>query len=84
MIRYVKEFVHGDFGRTKPSLGTLLHMETDILELDVEVDKLLSCLHFMCLLLFQPLEHGYRDQGLNNCGKSATYNCRAIVLFLVR
>lgn len=33
---YVKEFVHGDFGRTKPSLGDLLHTETDILELDVE------------------------------------------------
>ncbi|XP_048392181.1 putative tRNA pseudouridine synthase Pus10 isoform X2 [Stegostoma tigrinum] len=33
---YVKEFVHGDFGRTKPNLGTLLNMTTDILELDVE------------------------------------------------
>ena len=37
MLRYVKEFVHGDFGRTKPSLGDLLNTETDILELDVEV-----------------------------------------------
>ncbi|XP_060687527.1 putative tRNA pseudouridine synthase Pus10 isoform X2 [Hemiscyllium ocellatum] len=33
---YVKEFVHGDFGRTQPNLGTLLNMTTDILELDVE------------------------------------------------
>lgn len=33
---YIKEFVHGDFLRTKPSLGTLLETETDILELDVE------------------------------------------------
>ncbi|XP_067900973.1 putative tRNA pseudouridine synthase Pus10 [Heterodontus francisci] len=33
---YVKEFVHGDFGRTKPNLGTLMNMTTDILELDVE------------------------------------------------
>uniref|UniRef100_T1J968 tRNA pseudouridine(55) synthase n=1 Tax=Strigamia maritima TaxID=126957 RepID=T1J968_STRMM len=33
---YVKEFVHGDFGRTEPSLGTILNVETDILELDVE------------------------------------------------
>ncbi|RMX39843.1 hypothetical protein pdam_00013473, partial [Pocillopora damicornis] len=33
---YIKEFVHGDFGRTKPSLGDLLNAETDILELDVE------------------------------------------------
>lgn len=34
---YVKEFVHGDFGRTVPSLGTLLDTSADILELDVEV-----------------------------------------------
>ncbi|XP_023680792.1 tRNA pseudouridine synthase Pus10 [Paramormyrops kingsleyae] len=33
---YIKEFVHGDFGRTKPSLGDLMKTETDILELDVE------------------------------------------------
>lgn len=38
-IRYVKEFVHGDFGRTKPNLGILLEMQTDILELDVQVLK---------------------------------------------
>uniref|UniRef100_A0A8C4Z1T1 tRNA pseudouridine(55) synthase n=1 Tax=Gadus morhua TaxID=8049 RepID=A0A8C4Z1T1_GADMO len=34
---YIKEFVHGDFGRTKPNLCQLLKMDTDILELDVEV-----------------------------------------------
>lgn len=33
---YVKEFVHGDFGRTVPSLGTYLKTDVDILELDVE------------------------------------------------
>lgn len=33
---YVKEFVHGDFGRTTPSLGDYLNAEVDILELDVE------------------------------------------------
>ncbi|XP_061771774.1 putative tRNA pseudouridine synthase Pus10 isoform X2 [Nerophis ophidion] len=33
---YIKEFVHGDFGRTKPNLCQLLHTDTDILELDVE------------------------------------------------
>ncbi|XP_042735347.1 tRNA pseudouridine synthase Pus10 isoform X1 [Lagopus leucura] len=33
---YVKEFVHGDFGRTKPNIGSLLNRTTDILELDVE------------------------------------------------
>ena len=32
---YIKEFVHGDFGRTVPSLGNLLQTECDILQLDV-------------------------------------------------
>ena len=34
---YVKEFVHGDFGRTQPSIAQLLGMEADILGLDVVV-----------------------------------------------
>jgi tRNA pseudouridine(54/55) synthase len=33
---YVKEFVHGDLGRTVPSVSTLLDCNTDILELDCE------------------------------------------------
>uniref|UniRef100_A0A8C6HBZ7 tRNA pseudouridine synthase Pus10 n=1 Tax=Mus spicilegus TaxID=10103 RepID=A0A8C6HBZ7_MUSSI len=33
---YIKEFVHGDFGRTKPNLGSLMNVTADILELDVE------------------------------------------------
>ncbi|XP_077992672.1 tRNA pseudouridine synthase Pus10-like [Glandiceps talaboti] len=33
---YIKEFVHGDFGRTQPSLGSIMKSDTDILELDVE------------------------------------------------
>ncbi|KAM9857412.1 tRNA pseudouridine synthase Pus10 [Aulostomus maculatus] len=33
---YIKEFVHGDFGRTKPNMCELLKTDTDILELDVE------------------------------------------------
>ncbi|KAK3581423.1 hypothetical protein CHS0354_016285 [Potamilus streckersoni] len=33
---YIKEFVHGDFGRTVPNMTTLLDMDCDILELDVE------------------------------------------------
>lgn len=33
---YIKEFVHGDFGRTKPNMCVLLETDTDILELDVE------------------------------------------------
>ncbi|KAJ8285099.1 hypothetical protein COCON_G00039490 [Conger conger] len=33
---YIKEFVHGDFGRTKPNLCELMEADTDILELDVE------------------------------------------------
>lgn len=32
---YVKEFVHGDFGRTKPSLCDILNVEIDIVALDV-------------------------------------------------
>lgn len=33
---YVKEFVHGDFGRTTPSLRDLLEADVDILALDVK------------------------------------------------
>ncbi|XP_013884238.1 tRNA pseudouridine synthase Pus10 isoform X4 [Austrofundulus limnaeus] len=33
---YIKEFVHGDFGRTQPNLCQLLKTDTNILELDVE------------------------------------------------
>lgn len=32
---YVKEFVHGDFGRTKPSVCQILNTEVDIVALDV-------------------------------------------------
>lgn len=32
---YVKEFCHGDLGRTHPNLGTLLGCRTEILQLDV-------------------------------------------------
>lgn len=33
---YVKEFVHGDLGRTTPSVASILGCKTDILELDCE------------------------------------------------
>ena len=32
---YIKEFVHGDLGRTTPNVGSLLGKEVDILQLDV-------------------------------------------------
>ena len=32
----MKELVHGDFDRTRPSLSTMLECDTDILALDVE------------------------------------------------
>ena len=32
--------MHGDLGRTEPSICTLLNKECDIIELDVEVNKL--------------------------------------------
>lgn len=34
---YVKEFVHGDLGRTTPSIAELLKCNADIVSLDVEV-----------------------------------------------
>lgn len=32
---YVKEFVHGDFGRTLPNLGCIIGTEANIIALDV-------------------------------------------------
>jgi hypothetical protein len=32
---YVKEFVHGDLGRTKPNIASLLNTQAEILQLDV-------------------------------------------------
>lgn len=32
---YIKEFVHGDLGRTQPNFGSLLGCRSDILQLDV-------------------------------------------------
>ena len=32
---YIKEFVHGDLGRTVPNVGHILQSEADILQLDV-------------------------------------------------
>ena len=32
---YVKEFIHSDLNRTKPSISSLLQCKTDILQLDV-------------------------------------------------
>ncbi len=32
---YIKEFVHGDFGRTQPNLRLLMKQDVDILQLDV-------------------------------------------------
>ena len=58
MFSYIKEFVHGDFGRTKPNLGELLNSQTDILQLDVEVGgeifvycQVKDCLSSLCRVL---------------------------------
>ena len=32
---YIKEFIHGDLGRTLPNFGTLFGTEADIFQLDV-------------------------------------------------
>lgn len=40
---YIKEFVHGDFGRTTPSLRDVFgDCEVDILQLDVTVSEILE------------------------------------------
>ncbi|EPS65074.1 hypothetical protein M569_09705, partial [Genlisea aurea] len=39
---YIKEFVHGDFGRTHPSLGSILGCRAEILRLDV-TDVKMEC-----------------------------------------
>ncbi|OIT39489.1 PREDICTED: putative tRNA pseudouridine synthase Pus10 isoform X2 [Nicotiana attenuata] len=39
---YIKEFVHGDFGRTQPSVGSILGCRTEILQLDV-TDVKMDC-----------------------------------------
>jgi len=51
---YIKEFVHGDFGRTQPSLGQLLGgVQVDILALDVQVvcQDTFSSLHGASILI---------------------------------
>ena len=42
----MKELVHGDFKRTRPSLSTWLEADTDILALDVEEVNQASCGRF--------------------------------------
>ena len=32
---YIKELVHGDLGRTNPSIGGILNKKVDIMQLDV-------------------------------------------------
>lgn len=32
---YIKELVHGEFGRTSPSISSIIDREIDIVELDV-------------------------------------------------
>ncbi|MQM12982.1 hypothetical protein Taro_045906 [Colocasia esculenta] len=39
---YIKEFVHGDLGRTHPSIGTILGCRAEILQLDV-TDVKMDC-----------------------------------------
>jgi len=37
---YIKEFVHGDFGRTTPNVAAIIGSDADILALDVVVRKI--------------------------------------------
>ncbi|KAL5706279.1 tRNA pseudouridine(55) synthase [Ranunculus cassubicifolius] len=41
---YIKEFVHGDLGRTQPSIGSLLGCRAEILQLDVTDVKMDYCI----------------------------------------
>ncbi|KAB0358033.1 hypothetical protein FD754_002189 [Muntiacus muntjak] len=57
---YIKEFVHGDFGRTKPNIGSLMDVTADILELDVES----QVVHFgKYLIKNSPPAHNKREGG---------------------
>jgi hypothetical protein len=48
---YIKEFCHGDFGRTQPNVGSLLgRLEVQIAELDVVQKGGMCCSHHaMCM-----------------------------------
>eukprot|EP01035_Chromulina_nebulosa_P016906 gene16906-22395_t len=57
---YVKEFVHGDVGRTEPSISSILDSQADILQLDV-------------IGLFDQFEGGYNhDDFINNYPDNTT------------
>ena len=49
IISYIKEFVHGDLGRTDPSLRTILDVPIDIVELDVMVKNFSAYISPICL-----------------------------------
>lgn len=50
---YVKEFVHGDFGRTQPNLSSVIgDCQTDIIELDVTVILFVFLLNFFLHVFF--------------------------------
>lgn len=57
LARYIKEFVHSDFGRTVPSLGSYLNADVDILELDVEVRCAHTTLDWHPIFVHQALKH---------------------------
>jgi inosine triphosphate pyrophosphatase len=64
---YVKEFVHGDLGRTSPSVGSLLSCKADIKQLDVlglgwelsELEKLLEPPHQQAIHLITGNPHKF-------------------------
>lgn len=61
---YIKEFVHGDLGRTVPSVGSLLNSEADILQLDVTnvYESLESVIHLPDDKLFEIEVMGSDDE----------------------
>ena len=70
----MKEFVHGDFGRTQPNLGTMLGADCDILTLDVTVSasigfSLVSSVNLLSFFLFCPSFEGCVGGGVGGEGE---------------
>ncbi|XP_070382961.1 tRNA pseudouridine synthase Pus10 isoform X4 [Dermacentor albipictus] len=73
---YIKEFVHSDFGRTVPSLGSYLKADVDILELDVEttgaLTKLIDCKCCLRLSFCDMADQHRKTALLDECRNSET------------
>ena len=62
---YVKEFVHGDLGRTRPNISELLGFPADILALDVEVNRPVLIFMQFCRLCLKFCLKTFHFQGVD-------------------